>query len=437
MREEKMNKSIWTENVQLPSFEKLEGDIKTDVLVIGGGLCGILCALRLKEAGVDFILTEKNRIGSGVTQNTTAKITSQHGLIYAKLLQKRGRETAQKYLFANEKAIHAYEKLALHCNFEKKEALTYSLSDRRKIEEEVKAVSSLGLSADFVENTELPFPVRGAIRFRNQACFHPLRFLAEITGDLPIYEDTPVEELMPGYAVTSSGKIHFKACIIATHFPILNKHGAYFLKLYQHRSYVTAVENAPHFSGMYVDESMTGFSFRNFDKYLFIGGGDHRTGKKGIGWDSAESVLKKYYPAARRAFTWATQDCMSLDGLPYIGAYGKHADGLYVATGFNKWGMTSSMVAADILCDLVQGKKNEFADVYSPQRSILTPQLFVNGIEAVASILTPTKPRCPHMGCALKWNKNERTWDCPCHGSRFSAEGKVLDNPSTENINKS
>ena len=125
---------------------------------------------------------------------------------------------------------------------------------------------------------------------------------------------------------------------------------------------------------------------------------------------------------------------MTLDGIPYIGRYSRRTPDLFVATGFNKWGMTSSMVAASILCDLVQDKENPYADVFRPDRSIMRKQLLTNGLETTANLLTPTAPRCPHLGCALKWNRQEHSWDCPCHGSRFTEEGTLLDNPATGNL---
>ena len=127
---------------------------------------------------------------------------------------------------------------------------------------------------------------------------------------------------------------------------------------------------------------------------------------------------------------------MTLDGAPYIGPYSASTQGLYVATGFQKWGVTSAMVSAMLLCDLVQGKKSQYADVFSQSRSILHPQLAVNALEAAAGLLTPAAKRCPHMGCALKWNPWEHTWDCPCHGSRFTQEGGLIDNPATGDFRK-
>ena len=274
----------------------------------------------------------------------------------------------------------------------------------------------------------------GALKFPNQAQFHPLKFVSAISKDLHIYEHTPVRELANTTAVTDHGKISAKKIIVATHFPFLNKHGSYFLKLYQHRSYVIALENAPDVGGMYVDEAQKGMSFRNYRNLLLIGGGDHRTGKRGGGWEELRDFAARHYPGAEEKYSWATQDCMSLDGVPYIGPYSASTSNLYVATGFNKWGMTSSMVAAMILSDLVQGKENPYADVFSPSRTILRPQLAVNGFEAIVNLLTPSARRCPHLGCALKWNSTEHSWDCPCHGSRFTEDGKLIDNPATGDL---
>ncbi len=253
-----------------------------------------------------------------------------------------------------------------------------------------------------------------------------------IAKDLPIYEHTKVVELMPHKANTNHGEITYKKMIIATHFPMLNKHGLYYLKLYQHRSYVLALKNAKKVEGMYVDESDTGLSFRSYGDLLLLGGGGHRTGKQGGCWQELEDFARKYYKNAEIVGKWATQDCMTLDDIPYIGQYSKPTPDVFVATGFNKWGMTNAMVAADILCDLVQGKPNPYADVFDPSRTVLHPQLAVNAFESAIGLLTPTAPRCPHLGCALKYNKAEHTWDCPCHGSRFTEDGELIDNPATD-----
>ncbi len=431
-----MQKSVW--DMSLPAFNRLEGDIKTDVLIIGGGLCGLLCAYYLQQAGVSYILVEGDKIASGITKNTTAKITSQHGLIYDKIMREYGKESAQMYLSANEKALAEYKNLCekMDCDFEIQDAYTFSLDDRKKLENELKALQNLHFDAELIEKTNLPFDTKGAICFKNQAQFHPLKFIDEVAKDLHIYENTFVEELMPGGAVTKNGRILAKNIIVTTHFPFINKHGAYFLKLYQHRSYVTAYENAPLPDGMYVDEDKKGISLRGYNNLLLIGGEGHRTGKKSRAWQGIDDFAMQYYPEAKARYRWAAQDCMSLDGIPYIGRYAKGTPNLFVATGFNKWGITSSMVSAMLLSEMVRGKSCDYAEVFSPERGLLKPQLFINSFESTVNLLMPSKKRCPHLGCALKWNKQERSWDCPCHGSRFEEKGKLIDNPATGNLKK-
>lgn len=428
--------SIWSDSVKIKHFEPLKKDISTDVLIIGGGITGILCAYKLKQANVNYVLVEADRICNGITANTTAKITSQHGLNYHKLIKRFGIEKAKMYLDANEFALMEYRKLSnsIECAFETKDSFVYSLDNPRKIEKELNAFRQLGFDVEYTEQLPLPFSVAGAVKFKNQAQFHPLEFVAQIVQNLCIYERTPVRELAPNVAITDYGKITASKIIVTTHFPFLNKHGSYFLKMYQHRSYVIAFENAPDVNGMYVDEADKGLSFRNHKNLLFIGGGDHRTGKKGGNWNELSDFAKEYYPDSQERYRWATQDCMTLDGVPYIGPYSKNTRDLYVATGFNKWGMTSAMTAAMLLRDMVLEKENPYASVFSPSRTILRPQLFINAFEATVNLLTPTTKRCPHMGCALKWNPQEHSWDCPCHGSRFAEDGKLLDNPATGNL---
>lgn len=416
----------------MPEFPSLTNDLKTDVLIVGGGMTGLLCAYMLEQEGVDYALVEADRICGGVTKNTTAKLTSQHGLIYASLLRQHGKSIARGYWEANEAAIREYEKLSrtIDCDFQKTDNFIYAKRDLQALRAEKAALDSLEIPSRFVKDLPLPFPVRGAICFENQAQFHPLEFAAELAKGLHIYEDTPVREFVGNQVTTDYGTITASKIIIATHFPMLNKHGAYFLKLYQQRSYVLALKGAGSFGGMYLDGADNGLSFRSWGDLLLLGGGGHRTGKKGGGWVELEKYAEKYFPQSQEVCRWATQDCMSLDGIPYIGRYGKHTQDLFVATGFNKWGMTSAMVAAMLLRDLVQGKKNPYAGVFHPHRSILRRQLFCNGAESVVNLLTPTRPRCPHMGCALKWNSQEHSWDCPCHGSRFDEQGELLDNPA-------
>ena len=431
-------KSIWYKDAEKPEFPTLKKDIKTDVLIIGGGITGILTAYLLHEKGVPCVLAEKDVICSGTTGNTTAKITFQHGLIYHKILQSAGAAAAEMYLRAN---MAAFDRLVglcgnISCDFERRDNYVYSMDDRGKTEAEIRALEKIGYDAQFCEDIPVPLKIAGAVRFANQAQMNPLKLLFAIAKGLDIYEHTFVREMVGTTAVTDYCRIRAKKVIVATHFPFVNKHGSYFLKLYQHRSYVIALENAQDVGGMYVDENRTGLSFRNYGNYLILGGGAHRTGKKGGNWNELKSFARRNYPAADIKYKWAAQDCMSLDDIPYIGNYSRHTPDMYVASGFNKWGMTGAMTAAMLLSDMACGIRNEFATVFSPSRSILKPQLAVNGLEATKNLLTFTKKRCPHLGCALKWNPAEHSWDCACHGSRFSDSGEVLDNPANGDLRR-
>ena len=429
--------SYWKKGMELPRFEALSGDLKTDVLIIGGGMAGILCAYFLQEAGVDCVVVEAERIGMGITGNTTAKISSQHGLIYADLYRRLGKEKASLYLKANEEAIGDYRRLCqgMDCEFEEQDSFVYSLEDAKAVEEEAEALEKIGYSALFRDRLALPISIAGAVGFSRQAQFHPLMFLSHIVSSLKVYEHTRVKELIGRVALTDGGaRIRAERIVVATHFPFLNKHGSYFLKMYQSRSYVCAFRGADKVDGMYLDASGVGLSFRNAGELLLIGGGSHRTGKKSDAWRSAEVFAKKNYPDASCEFRWAAQDCMTLDRMPYIGAYSARTHGLYVATGFGKWGMTSSMVSARLLTSMLLGKRSAYESLFSPSRSMLHPQLAVNAWEAASHLVSFSTKRCPHLGCALQWNPQERSWDCPCHGSRFDEEGRLLDNPATGDL---
>ncbi len=429
--------SLWMENVKLKDYERLTGNHKTDVLIIGGGLFGILTAHMLSKENVDYKLVEAGKLCGGNTGRTTAKITAQHGLIYHKILKEYGLEKARMYLEANNLALLKYKELSegIKCHFEEKDSFVYSVEDRRELENEIRALEKTGCASEFAENLPLPFPVKGAVKMSGQAQFNPLEFVSGILEGLGnIYENTRVTELSGHTAVTDKGKIKAEKIVIATHYPFIDSSGLYFMKLYQDRSYVTALEGCPRYDGMYVEAHSKAPSFRSYEDFMIMGGGSHRTGKKGCAFKYLKEKTALYFPGAKEKYHWAAQDCMSLDGIPYIGEYSSVLPYVYTASGFNKWGMTSSMAAAMIITDMILGRENDFAPVFSPLRSIFKPQLAVNIAESAVNLLTFSKKRCSHMGCALKWNPYEHTWDCPCHGSRFDKTGKILDNPANKKI---
>lgn len=430
---------LWDDEIPRRQYPALKGDRKTDVLIIGGGMAGVLCAYRLKELGVDCLLAEGGRIGNGITRGTTAVLSAQHDKLYLDIVRQFGEAKAKQYLEANLRAVRRYRKLAekYPCDWEEKPSYMYTHGDTEKLRQEAKTVARLGFPAEFVRETPLPFPVAGAVRYPEMAQFHPLKFLLGISEDLPILEHTFIREIKGTTAIADEGSIEAKKIIVATHFPILNRKGLYSMKLYQKRSFVVALERAEDVQGTYVGTAESSMYFRNYKDLLLVGGGDHRTGKNGGGFDAVHEFIQKHFPDAVERYAWAAQDCMSLDEIPYIGRYSPSAPDLYVASGFNEWGMSSSMAAAEILGDLICNGQSAYAPVFSPDRSMMRAQLFKNMGETLIDFMFPTFRRCSHLGCALKWNPSEHTWDCPCHGSRFSEQGGVMDNPAMKDIFRS
>ena len=373
--------SIWTNNTGKKDFEMLSRNQKTNTVVIGGGMAGVLTAYYLQQVGVPVIVLEANRVKSGQTRKTTAKITSQHNLIYEKLLRVFGKEKAIHYARANEKAIDAYEQLIekekIDCGFVRCSSFLFSRTGEELLRAEEKAAEQLHLPVRYTQKTELPFSVAGALEFQNQAKFHPLHFLYHLADQLTVYEKTKV---------------------------------------------------------LRVDGN--GLSFRSQGDILLFGGGSHRTGKnkKGGKYEMFREKAEEFWHGCRETACWSAQDAMTLDGVPYIGKFSGKKENWYVATGFGKWGMTGSMLAAMILSDLVQEKNNEYSTVFLPSRNMLKQQLISNLGHALVGIGRIGGKRCSHMGCVLQWNKEEQTWECPCHGSRFDFMGKNLYDPAVKNL---
>lgn len=424
--------SLWSSETKMPEFEKLGGDCKTDVLIVGGGMAGLMCARLLTDAGVECAVVEKGRICGGVTKNTTAKITAQHGAIYSKLIKTLGREKAQMYLKANLEAVEGIADMCknIDCNFERKDAFLYSGRETEELDAEANALKELGYNTEICR-CDLPFEKAVGIKMPNQAQFEPLKFLCSLVNGLTVFENTEVISIKGSTAFTDTGKITAERIIVTTHFPFINTKGLYSLKMYQERSYVTALENACDIVGIYTPIKSGGISMRNAGEYLLIGGFGGRTGSPCGAWDALGGFAKEKLPDAKEKYRWAAQDCMTLDSVPYIGRYSASSPQLYVATGFNKWGMTSSFAAASVLRDMITTGGSEYAELFDPQRSMMRKQLLINGFKYASSLLKPFGNRCPHLGCRLEWNGAEHSWDCPCHGSRFAQDGKLLDNPAT------
>lgn len=482
-----------------PTNSSEENLLKTDVCIVGAGIFGLTCAYYLSKLGYKVTVLEKYKIGEKTTGHTTAKITSQHGLFYDYLTNSYGQKFAKDYLEVNEQAIQNIKNIIdeekIKCDFEYQNSYVYTTKkeDVKLIKKEIKAVENLGYNCEFVTKTGLPFEVEGAICFKNQAQFHPLKYLdglckAILARDGKIYTDTTVFDVKKDgkeYVTFSKNlKVKSKYVIIANHYPFINFPGFYFIKMYQSTSYLIAVDTKKTlFNGMYISATDPVFSFRTA-KYkgkelLLIGGGEHKTGQPTSYQDSyglLEEEAKKYYPDCEVLFRWNTRDCISLDKIPYIGSYSSMMPHMFVGTGFKKWGMTLSNVASNIIVDMICGNQNKFAYLFNSSRlkpiknsdemkNILvqsTNSLLLNKLrsanmnfdeiandsgsivevnnEKVGIFKNPdgkiyaVKPFCTHLGCLLSWNDVDKTWDCPCHGSRFNFDGTNLYDPAFKDL---
>lgn len=491
--------SYWISSTSPCRHPMLTEDIKVDIAIIGGGITGILTAYMLNQHGIKPAILEADYILKGTTGHTTAKITSQHGLIYHKIKNQISEELAKQYAEANETAIKMIEKIAtenrIECDYVPQSAYIYTQQDDyvNKIIKETEAASALGIEATYLEEIPLPFSVKAAVRFDNQAQFHPLKFLIPLVRKLvndgvQIFEQSRVVDIERDYnytLITGNGKkVKADKIIIASHYPCYNKPGLYFTRIYTERSYVIAIKAKEKYpGGMYISAEEPARSFRNQqsdnDELVLIGGEHHKTGQ---GEDT-----NKHYEAlmefANETFTvedipyrWSTQDCMTLDDLPYVGRFTSKMPDIYVATGYGKWGMTNSMASAMILSDLIVKGISPWEEVYNPLRKTITASAknFVvenlnvadkliqgkisplpseveiqpgeakvfetdgqrtGGYRDERGILHLVDTTCTHMGCELNWNSAEKSWDCPCHGSRFTYDGHVIEGPAVKPLN--
>lgn len=436
-----MNTSLWRQIEKPRHYPALKSHITADAVVVGGGMAGILCARLLRDAGRRAVLLEAAEIGSGVTGNTTAKITAQHGLCYTRLRGDYGDERVINYARAHFDAIERYAALAKHiaCDFERADATVYARDDdgAGKVTEEYDTLTELGLGAGLYGAAELPFPVTAAVTLKNQAKFHPLKFLYGVSEDLEIFEHSRVLEADGNRLVTENGSVEAEKILFCTHYPFINVPGWFFARMYQSRSYVLALEDAWRLDGMYIDCSARGFSLRSHGKLLLFGGEGHHCGETDGGhYEKLENAARELFPRARIACRWSAQDCVTLDNVPYIGRYADARPNWLVATGFAKWGMTGAMVGATILSALAQDRENPYGDVFDPGRFNLGASAGNMGqeVKGMAEGFVVNKaagrPVCTHLGCSLRKNPDEDSWDCPCHGSRFDRHGAVLDGPA-------
>lgn len=504
--------SYWIQSTKnLKLNEKITNNYETDVCIIGAGLAGLSTGYYLAKEGVNVIILDKDNIGQKVSGNTTAKITLQHNLIYDYLIKSFGTDFAMKYFKSNKEAISNIKKIIddenIECDFEYQDNYVYTTNqdDITKIHNEIKAINSLNnilnlnekdIFADFVTSCNLPFKICGAIKVKDQAQFHPLKYMfglskAIINKGGMIFTNSLVTDVKQkdGVYTTYTDK-HFiksKYIVIASHFPFKDFPGFYFSKMYQSTSYVLGIDTKSDlFDGMYISSDKPTFSYRTAKykdkKILIMAGGDHKTGyapdNSQTGYNILEQEVKKYYSNCEILYKWNTRDCITIDKVPYIGDFSNLMPNMFVATGFNKWGITSSNVAANIIRDKILGIKNEYSKIYEATRfspiknahemknitSQVLKSFVTNRIKIPEENLSAIKndnggiikvngasigiykdingkvfavnPTCTHLGCLLTWNNLDKTWDCPCHGSRFDYTGKNLYDPAFKDLER-
>ena len=492
--------SYWIESAPGPEFSPAPANVRADVAVIGGGIAGLTAAALLRAAGRTVVVIEARRIAGDVTGHTTAKLTSLHHLVYRHLIDAFGTGRAQQYAEANQAAIETVEALSrqhgIECDFTRKPAYTYAQSHkgRDRVMDEVDACLRLGLPAHFVEEVPLPLHSDGAIRMDNQAQFHPRKYLLGLARTIPgegsaIYERTRALDITEGSPVsvkTTSGTVHADDVIIATHWPFWDKPNMLFTRMYPSASYVLGVTlEEPLADGMFLSAESPTRSLRSQPdgegELVLVSGEGHKVGQGGDTrrhYRALQRFIEALYPLREVRYHWMTQDNVTVDNVPYIGRMGGETSHVYVATGFKKWGMTHGTVAGQLLSEMILGKPPRWADVFDPGRKAIQASaagflsqqanvatelvsglvrseghdpeslrpgegavLTVHGTKVAAyrdeaGILHTHDPACRHMGCTVAWNPAEQTWDCPCHGSRYAADGEVIHGPAVESLKK-
>ncbi len=486
--------SIWLDTAPETGQPHLPEDAECDVAVIGGGITGLTCAYELSCRGKRVVLVDKDRIATGTTGHTTAKITSAHGLIYNYLVSAFGRELTKIYADANQTALQWMQDLIeenrIDCDFKRTQAYTFADTKEqlKPLEAEMMAAEAVGLPVFFTMDVPLPLDMEGAIVFRGQARFHPVKYaqamlqLIENKGGW-VYEKTmalDAREGSPCEVITDRGRIRAKNIIVATLFPFI-KQGNFPARLYPKQSYVSAARVTQKIpEGMFFSIGENSLTLRPYavdnDTMLIFGGDEHKVGQGGNTverYKALKTGLEKAFEVASFDYYWVVQDNISIDGVPYIGKTDPQTEHIYVATGFKQWGITHATVAALILADTICGRKNPWTKLFDPSRpepktpysefcretgksiSVSAKELAFSDLKTLEkggaavsekegesvvcyrdenSRLGCLSRTCPHMGCKVNWNNAERTWDCPCHGSRFSHDGDVSYGPANENL---
>ena len=489
--------SYWVSSTPDSAYSVAPPELDADVVVIGAGIAGVTTARELQRAGRSVVVVEADRVLRGVTGYTTAKISTLHGVLYADLIDKHGEEKARLYAESQVAALEHIARAAaagVDCDFERRDSYTYALEDNdtEQLRAEADAAASLGLPASYVSEVPLPYGVAGAVRFADQAQFHPRKYLLHVLEEIvreggTVLEGTralDVDDSDPCVVTTDRGVLRARDVVVATHIPFLDR-GLYFAREFPMRDYVVAAPidaaNAPQ--GMFLSTESPTHSVRTTPHegglLLIVGGEGHTTGRADDTEQRYERLAqwtREHFDVGDVAHRWSTQDYTSADRVPYVGRLTPSSEHVWTATAFGAWGMTNGTMSGLLLADLITGRDNPWADVYDPGRygpkgqttkkvvkeNVAVGKELVSGYfsgpdVSSASDLEPgqaavlrhgpaktacyrdeggtlhaVSARCTHLGCIVSWNAAEKTWDCPCHGSRFDFAGHVISGPAVD-----
>jgi glycine/D-amino acid oxidase-like deaminating enzyme/nitrite reductase/ring-hydroxylating ferredoxin subunit len=490
-------KSLWLATAEAGSHPPLRGEATADAVVIGGGITGLVTAALLLRDGLDVVVIDQHSLGSGVSGHTTAKVSSLHGLTYAKLASQFGEGAARTYGAANERGIALIEELAsehsIQCDWRRRPNYTYAASDsdRSQVEDEARAAEAAGLPASFVEDVPLPYPTHGAVRFDDQAEFQPYAFLTGLAqalaeGGCRIYEGTRAIHLHDGSPCRvecDGGTITAGYAVVANHFPFTDR-ALFFARQHPERSYAVAarVDGATP-NGMFISASSPTRSIRSHplegEELLLVGGEGHKAGQggdHGARYRRLADFAEENWRVEEFLYRWSSQDNMPADGVPFVGKLTPRSRASYTATGFRKWGLAMGAASALMISDAIMGRENDWLELFDPNRinamasaqDLVTENanvafhFFADRLTKRASdsddlapgegkivsrhgrqvavakdesgVVHALSARCTHLRCIVSWNDAERSWDCPCHGSRFATDGTVIEGPAVHDL---
>lgn len=412
--------SYWIKTAVMPSFQRLEKSRNCEVVIIGAGMAGILLAYFLTQAGVDTIVLEAGKIGQGHTGHSTGKISALHHLKeYTTLPKDKARCFFEDQLISVKTYGELINDLKIDCDF--------SWIEHNYQDETVNLEELARRFPEFKIDTQ-----EHQASLEHQAQFHPLKFMAHLSNGLHIYEHSRVLEVHGHRVRTDLAEVKAKWIVFACQFPFLKLSGMYGLKMHQESGYLSCLSESSQLSKMYNGNvTMRPVS----DRFLF-GGLSSVTGEP-VSQKQWDEILYDYFPKARIDQRWTNNDTMTLDHLPYIGRYSFFHSHWLVATGFEKWGMTGSMLASRLLSAHILNKPIPNSQIYAPARInkiVLKNFLSETGRKVKTYLSHPEAPICSHLGCPLVYNPLTNTYDCPCHGSRFDKEGKCICGPAQKDV---